>query len=150
MPKFTPDEITKFTSDWKTFMATIPQPPAFKGRGVVYTCYPQVLTETLRSIRFLRHYNCTLPVEVFHHSGELNEGQIKQLESIPGVVVKDLAKLAKDGVFSFNRPSDPNSRFFAVKGGALIQYQHLKKLIFRRNTLPRQRQLPRPRPVVPI
>lgn len=53
MPEFKPEEIQKIRKDWKSFMQTVPSPPKFSGRGIVYTSFPKVLTETLRSILFL-------------------------------------------------------------------------------------------------
>jgi hypothetical protein len=119
--KFNDDQISHFQNSWKTFINNLQESPKFKGRGIVYTSYPDVLKETKRSIQFIRHWGCKLPIEVFHCDGELSAENIKELEAYQNVKVYDLAVFAKnDGHrFSFER-KNPQDRLFQVKGGALI------------------------------
>jgi Mannosyltransferase putative len=59
------DESIKF----KSFLELLDHsslPSDFKGSGVVYSS--NSASTTITSIKFLRHYGCTLPIEVWHNN----------------------------------------------------------------------------------
>lgn len=130
LPELSTEEKATYRNEWIEFISNIPAAPKFSGRGIVYTSYPKVLRETIRSIKFLRHWGCKLPVEVFHFDNELSSFEISQLELLPNVKVLDLATLSKlDGNrFNFQR-KNAESRLFQAKGGSLI-YSSFDEVLF--------------------
>ena len=124
-----PNNITTVKSNWKHFVTTIPPPPSiesgiFKGRGIIYTTYPETLSQTRASIKMLRDLGCELPLEVWHFNKELNNEQQWKLESLGNVKVKDLAiELKKNeasikkngGKLIFNYDIGGESRNYEVK-----------------------------------
>jgi Mannosyltransferase putative len=111
----TEEKLSEESNKLKTFLKSLyPSsfPSDFKGRGVVYAS--KSASSTITSIKFLRHYGCTLPVEVWHYK-ELSSDDIARLESNKDVTVKDFSKVLTD--IKFVRQQD--ERMFLAKGAAL-------------------------------
>lgn len=105
----------------------------YKGRGIVYTSHHRLIASTLTSLRFLRHYGCTLPVEIWHLH-ELEKDDIAILERIPNVKVRDLSAINSD--ISMVRQSD--GRLFIAKGAALIHSSFAQVLMLDADNMPAQ------------
>jgi hypothetical protein len=114
MPHIKDHEIKKLNHIWKDFIKKLPPPPIFIGRGIVFTVFPKTVSETKRSINFLRLHGCNLPIEIFQFGGKLSLYHVEQLEQIKDVKVIDLATLSTldNDKFSFEKDE--------LQGGALI------------------------------
>ena len=116
----------KYQQDWKEFVRQIPiRPQSPPEKGVVYTCYTDIVRSTLVSITMLRKTGCTLPIEVWHYGDELNSGDIKILEKIANLTVRDL-KLINDSRFRFKKDGD---KMYEIKGAA-IYFSRFDQLLF--------------------
>eukprot|EP01126_Amoeba_proteus_P052150 TRINITY_DN6274_c0_g1_i3.p1 TRINITY_DN6274_c0_g1~~TRINITY_DN6274_c0_g1_i3.p1 ORF type:complete len:415 (+),score=55.22 TRINITY_DN6274_c0_g1_i3:80-1324(+) len=110
---------------WKSFINSIMPPSTnFSGKGIVMTAYPKVLIHALRTLKFLRYHNSSLPIEIWH-KGEFSELERKQLTQFPNVVVKDLDQY-NPGLFSFTKSGE---KLYSVKGGAVV-YSSFSEILF--------------------
>ncbi|KAJ5822970.1 hypothetical protein N7447_005310 [Penicillium robsamsonii] len=67
------------------------------GRGLVFTAGTHQLPYLLTSIPILRNLGCTLPIEVLYLGPEdLSPEAQRQLESLPGVLARDLSLMISD------------------------------------------------------
>ena len=128
----TENQYKNLQSEWKTFVKHIPARPVTnenqtKERGVVYTCSSGILKPTLISILMLRKTGCKLPIEVWHHGAELKEKDIKLLETVSNITIRDL-KLVNDSRFAFeSRPE--GDKMFEMKGASIL-YSKFEQVLF--------------------
>ncbi|KAJ1565888.1 hypothetical protein HK096_007728 [Nowakowskiella sp. JEL0078] len=61
---------------------TIPYPPKFRGRGIVFTALKSEMWLLLTSITLLRKSGCKLPIEVWQNDGELNSTHLSAFEGL--------------------------------------------------------------------
>lgn len=83
--KLTLEEISQLRSEWESFVKNdIPQyNNDFHGKGIVICAGGlKFLTCAWINIKLLRRNGCTLPVEIWYNSGELNEEVILELKKL--------------------------------------------------------------------
>ena len=116
----TPQIIKIIQSDLKDHVEKISilPPPDIKGRGIVFSTSSKGLRMVSISIKFIRSYGCTLPVEIWHNN-ELSIKEIEKIESLGNVQARntkdfnmELTDSHEFTVFDY--------RLYSMKGAALI------------------------------
>jgi alpha 1,2-mannosyltransferase len=114
-------KINRTIMKWKSFMDTVDEYPLnkFQGRGIVTSTRKTVYPRFLATIRLIRWYKSTLPIEVFQFPNELNEKQLADLRNIDHVSIRIL-----DNRQSFQ---DRNTNRYAIKLRALLEskFEHI-------------------------
>ena len=112
------DEISRYRQDWKEFVSKIPaRSPSSNNRGIVYTSHSGILKYTLVSIKLLRKFGCSLPIEVWYFGDELSSDQLSKLKEIKNVETNDLSMI-NDSRFKFTKPE--GDKMFEMKGASLV------------------------------
>lgn len=94
-----------------------------RGRGIIYSCHPRLVDITIISIKFLRHFGCTLDVEVWHLD-ELRSEDIAKLEKFENVKVMNLAD-----VRTIHVERDVDGKIYQLKTAALF-HSHFDEILF--------------------
>ncbi|KAJ3128278.1 hypothetical protein HK098_004853 [Nowakowskiella sp. JEL0407] len=108
----------------------------FKGdlRGVVYTAHAGSFKRCLKSIRFLRALNCSLPIEVFYLTGELTDDHINTMEEESNVRVRDLTDPSNP--FPSAQRNEKMKRNFQVKSASILNSNFTEILYLDSDNLP--------------
>ena len=111
----TSDMILKYQSEWQDYLSNLDLSKYLvftpETRGIIIASSPGLFQKTIKLLKLLKHVNCTLPIEIWHHS-ELEPSHITLLEK-QGVSVHNLNSTKKytlDG-----------GKFFQIKIEAIIQ-----------------------------
>lgn len=109
--------------------------PYHKGTGIVYTSNWRSISSVRTSIKLLRHFGCSLPIEVWHLN-ELADNHILALESMPLVKARNFADIKSD--INFIRRKEDAGRLFIAKGAAIYLSSFEKVLFLDADNFPAQ------------